>query len=54
MTILKYALLTARITYYEWALTQMCGSHPDVPAIAVHLIYLNEQRNALSAQWSNA
>lgn len=54
MNLFKYAALSLRISYYEWALTQMCASHPDVPAITVHLIYLNDQRDQLTSNWSNA
>jgi hypothetical protein len=53
MTLFKFAALTLRIAYYRWALSSLCASHPDVPAITVHVLYLEEQRAAL-AQWSKA
>jgi hypothetical protein len=53
MTILKFGALYLRIAYYRWALAHLCASHPDVPAITVHVLYLEEQRAAL-ASWSKA
>jgi len=53
MTLFKFAALTARIAYYRWALVHLCASHPDVPEIVLHVLYLEEQRAAL-ASWSKA
>jgi len=54
MTLFKFAALTARIAYYRWALVHLCASHPDVPEIVLHVKHLEDQRNALTTQWSKA
>jgi hypothetical protein len=47
MTFFKWASLSLQIAYYKWALSQMCASHEDVPAVTLLVMYLEEQRAAL-------
>jgi hypothetical protein len=47
MTFFRWMGLGLRIAYYRLALSQMCASHPDVPAVMVTVMYLEEQRAAL-------
>ena len=54
MSIFKYAALSFRIAYYRWALQHLCPSHSDVPAITVHVMYLEEKRDQVAANWSRA
>jgi hypothetical protein len=54
MTLLKFGALSLRIAYYRWALAHLCASHPDVPEIVLHVKHLEDQRNALTAQWIKA
>jgi hypothetical protein len=39
-----------QIAYHRWALSQMCGSHPDLPAVTLLVMYLEEQRSALGLE----
>jgi len=47
MTLFRWMGLSLRIAYYRLALSQMCASHEDVPAVTLLVMYLEEQRAAL-------
>jgi len=47
MTFIRWVHLSVQIVYHRWALSQMCGSHPDLPAVTLLVMYLEEQRAAL-------
>jgi hypothetical protein len=50
MTFIRWMHLSVQIAYYNWARSQMCGSHPDLPAVTLLVMYLEEQRSALGLE----
>jgi len=50
MNFLRWMSLSVQLTYHQWALDQLCASHPEFPGQMLLVKQLEEQLSEITEQ----